>query len=60
MKTDFGTPLSRNEMKNVKGGKVPPDGCTVICIPGQTFGTDNCNAAEYICSHYVGLRSCNC
>ena len=39
MKTNFGTTLSRNEMKNIQGGKM--DG-VLICTCGSTTNTTVC------------------
>jgi len=39
MKTNYGTTLSRNEMKNIQGGKL--DG-VLICTCGSTTNTTVC------------------
>jgi hypothetical protein len=39
MKTNFGTTLNRNEMKNIRGGKM--DG-VLICTCGSTTNTTVC------------------
>jgi len=43
MKTNFGTTLSRNEMKNIYGGKKASSVCSCSCatITGSWFYTNN-------------------
>ena len=42
MKTNFGTTLSRNEMKNIYGGKTTaPCSCSCKNITGSWFYTNN-------------------
>ena len=43
MKTNFGTTLSRNEMKNIYGGKTTSSVCSCSCatITGSWFYTNN-------------------
>jgi hypothetical protein len=68
MKTNFGTTLSRNEMKNIQGGKI--DG-VLICTCGSTTNTTVCAfstitggkncliAASDYCANNGGAPTCS-
>ncbi len=64
MKQNFGVPLSRNEMKNVMGGSVPPDGtCRATAYCGSNgsvsctgYGSNGCVAND---DHFVACTNQN-
>jgi hypothetical protein len=52
--------LSRDEMKKVMGGIVPPEGCVAVC-GGATFYAENCEDAGLYCSNSASpMESCRC
>jgi hypothetical protein len=68
MKTNLGTHLSRNEMKNVMGGKTAGN---LVCTCGDTTNTTVCGfttlqgglnclaAASQYCSTHGGAANCD-
>jgi hypothetical protein len=56
--------LSRNEMKNVLGGKLAMIGCSNNCPSGQTaagcsYGCGSCSDITNSSGQVTGLRKCN-